>query len=107
MAAFREKYLAGVHNFHKSHIFFINHVEDNTNNFKNICKNIAVRHQLNQFRDWRESVPRKCEVFPSGKMITVSGELILCFYPGNFSKMRSLNREEFLFKGPDTQLTIS
>ena len=63
---------------------FIKHIADNKNNFKNICYTIAVRHQLNQFLDWRDSVSRKSERFPNEKVVTVSDELAHCFYPEVF-----------------------
>ena len=78
--------------YERKHIF-VKHIADNTNNFKNICKTIAVRHQLNQFLDWRDSVPRKSERFPNGKVVTVSDELAHCFYPEVFP-----NNEVFEFR---------
>ena len=109
MAAFREMYLAesiifkqqklihyprifkssgpflyqSVLKYERKHIF-IKHIADSTNNFKNIYQTIAVRYQLNQFLDWRDSVPRKSERFPNRKVVTVTDELALCFYPEVF-----------------------
>ena len=70
-------------NYERKRIFK-KYIAEKTNNFKNICKIIAVRHQLNQFLDWHDSVARRSEHFPNGKVVTVSDELAQCFYSEGF-----------------------
>ena len=61
--------------YERKHQFF-KRLTHNICNFKNICKSLALRHQVNEYYQWNESVPVKVNEFPGCKTETLSESLM-------------------------------
>ena len=61
--------------YERKHQFF-KRLTHNICNFKNICKNLAIRHQVNEYFNWKDDIPIKQNIFPCCKQGFVSDSLI-------------------------------
>ena len=61
--------------YERKHQFF-KRLTHNICNFKNICKSLAIRHQVNEYFNWKDDIPIKQNIFPCCKQGFVSDSLI-------------------------------
>ena len=40
-------------------------------NFQNICKSLAIRHQVNEYHEWKDCIPTKSPSFPGCKVESI------------------------------------
>ena len=40
-------------------------------NFKKICKSLAIRHQVNEYHELKDCIPKKCSSFPGFKIESI------------------------------------
>ena len=57
--------------YERKHQFF-KRLTHNICNFKNICKSLAIRHQVNEYHEWKDGVPMKSDSFPGCKFDKIS-----------------------------------